>query len=260
MKSFQIWLAKTLYVTLTLVCATNAVGAEYSLSAPGILIEGKINKGDYRRLAEFISSKPENLLAFLRMVKLDSTGGDVIESMKIANLFEKSYANVFVADHSQCYSSCFLIWASGSMRNLQKNAELGVHRITLPDYKSQLTKAEAALAPISQGVEQYLLRLGIPRRIVDKMNETSSSDIFIITNRWLISEGIGNAVGYRPILIDMAQKKCGADPFAQEMRTGVISDEQAAYDWMVCVDEIRTENQTHDMDKIVKLLFDGWLQ
>lgn len=232
----------------SLLSSINTMAAEFSLfsRSGGMEISGEIKTGDYARLLDFLRSSTKNQSHFLNNVVLDSPGGNVIEAMKIANLMEKNYAQVFVLDGARCFSSCFILWASASVRTIIKSGKLGVHRITLSQYGGNLSKAERSLAPVSQGVESYLLKVGIPRRIVDKMNETSSADLFVFDLPWLVNENLYDAMSYRPSLIDMAQKKCGRDPFAEAGRKGLRPDQldrDSVMQWLQCVESVREENQ-----------------
>lgn len=227
-----------------------AVGkGAFTSGALVITISGKIEKGDYVRLLKFLKpdyskSTPEevfkNRLAFQKTVVLDSSGGDVSEAMKIANLIEKSYANTEVPKGGRCYSSCFLIWAGGARHLL--GGEIGVHRITLAGNDTNIAKSEKVVVPASQSVESYLLRVGIPRRIVDKMNETSSSDLFKFDGQWLWHEDLLDAIQYRPSFIDVAQKRCGVDPTAEDVRALRTYDKTKSRSWIGCIEGVRYEN------------------
>lgn len=244
---------------LVLLLSTPLQAAQFTVGKHGfgLLISGPIQRGDYAKLGTYaLSTKGRN--ALLNAVFLDSPGGDVGEALKIANLLDQSFANTFVDKDAVCASSCFLIWAAGSIRNL--SGRLGVHRITLSSSDVDVNKTDKVVRPASQSVESFLIRMGMPRKILDKMNETSSSDIFIVDNRWLFNEDIWSAVQYRPTFIDTATKKCGNDPHTAGIRSNILVDREIALKWMTCVDGVRSDNQQIHLKEIVSLIIDasGW--
>ena len=86
--------------------------------------------------------------------------------------------------------------------------------------------------------------LKVPRKIVDRMNETSSSDMFKFDRAWLIRERLWDAIMWRPSFIDVAQKQCGVDPYSnlsQEL------DTDKARLWTDCVENFREQNQDIDV-------------
>ncbi|MBI5792799.1 MAG: hypothetical protein HZA63_15115 [Rhodocyclales bacterium] len=211
----------------------------------GILISGEITRGDYKKLILFL--RQGRLDPFANAIFLDSPGGDVIEAMRISNLVSRMFGNTFIDNGGKCYSACVMIWASGVVRNIGMNSKLGVHRINLTRDEINVSKTDKAVRPIAEGVEQYLLRMGVPRKIVDKMNETSTTDLFVFDHKWLIQEDLISSIGYHPTFIDVAQKKCGADPYANGMKTGILPNKQEAMKWSFCIDNVRSENLKLDM-------------
>jgi hypothetical protein len=236
--------------------ASAAIGAEINLrpGGYGVSISGPIERGDYQRLTRFILGSAHRN-AFLSSIYLNSPGGDVQEAMKIANLLDKSFAMTFVDENSVCASACVLIWAGGATRSLQ--GKLGVHRISLSSASVDVDRQDRVVHPASLSVESFLRRAGIPRRIIDKMNETSSSDVFMIDTRWLIEEDLIDAVSYRPAFIDIAARQCGPDPFAAAGRSGIRISREQGMKWGTCVDDIRSANQTLHLKEIVQAIIDG---
>lgn len=212
-------------------------------------------RGDYTKLLQFLDKSPSNRKAFFNSIYLDSKGGDVVEAMKMASLLDKSYSNTFVLTDAVCLSSCVLLWASGVSRTLQ--GRLGVHRLTLARDEMSVSKTEKIVGPASQSVESYLVRMGIPRRIIDKMNETSAKDLFIIDLPWLVREDLSNAIHYRPTFIDVAEKKCGPSPVVVSMKNQTPPNRDSFMKWMLCVDDVREENQVIELPNIFALVQDG---
>jgi len=219
----------------------------------GVALEGKIEAGDYLKLVRYLRST-ENFAQFLNSITLDSNGGDVIEAIRIGNLIKSSFGNTFVKDGGSCFSACFVIWASGVWRSMPNSAKLGVHRINLTRKEISITKTEAAVKPLANGIESFLLGMGIPRKITDKMNETSPSDMFVFDNTWLIEQDLITSIGYLPAFIDVAQKKCGPDPYARAYKSAVLPKQDELTKWSLCVDRVRFDNQKLEAKTIFGLL------
>jgi hypothetical protein len=68
-----------------------AAAADIVAHRQGVLIQGRILKGDYAKIVQFVRH-PDNYGRFARSVFLDSPGGDLVETVRIAHLLEKSHA------------------------------------------------------------------------------------------------------------------------------------------------------------------------
>ena len=179
-----------LMLALLIAWSTTSTAAEISAVPEGISVSGQIVAGDYKRLATFVMRNPSRLNSFLEgALVLNSPGGNVDEAMKIANLLDRSFAATSVLRGTTCASSCFLLWAAGASRSL--SGTLGVHRLSLRSSSADIRDTEHVVRPAAQAIEAFLSRVGIPRRIVDKMTETAPSDLFMIDGRWLIEEELG---------------------------------------------------------------------
>ncbi len=228
--------------------------AEIRLSDGRISISGPIAKGDYRKVAAFVidPSYPERLDAFLGAVDLNSPGGDVAEAIKIAGLLDQSFAYTSVRKGGSCASACFLLWSAGVRR--VNSGTLGVHRLSWTSPSTDVRRTESAVIPAAQTVEAFLLKMGIPRRILEKMSETAPSDLFVVSDRWLIEQDIAAAVGERPTFLDVAEKKCGTNPNTIAMRVNRRIDSRAFAVWDDCADDVRVANQTMHMKEIIGAL------
>lgn len=246
MKSFLLGLICVLVLVLLVAAPANC--ASYSVYKSGVLIEGMIAKGDYRKLLAFI--RDGNFYRFMNIIYIDSNGGDVVEAMRIGNFVNKLYGNTIVESNGKCLSACVAIWAGGVSRTLGGTGQLGLHRISMSRDEISVSKNEKAIKPIAENLESYLLKMGFPRRIVDKISETSSANIFLIDNRWLANEDLLDAVSYHPIFIDIAQKKCGTLSIEQ---MGHISKAELLK-WTQCVDDERYRNMNVDENEWRPLL------
>lgn len=226
----------------------------------GVLIQGTIQQGDYAKLIAFVRH-PDNYGRFARTVFLDSPGGDLVETVKMAHLLEKSHAATHVVREARCYSACFILWMSGVSRNVSAGATLGVHRINVKVGGKALDPSSERFASIARRVENYMAALGTPRTILDKMNATSSADMFVISQRWLVEQQLLTAVSYRLGFMDVAQTHCGPEPYAAAIKGNEpLSDDEAQdwtsrfKSWMGCADDLRARKQQADVLTIAALI------
>ncbi|MDO8370315.1 MAG: hypothetical protein Q7T39_00150 [Polaromonas sp.] len=228
------------------ICATSAFAADFSEGEYGVRISGPIVKGDYARFREYLLDGPR-FLRFSR-VWLSSPGGDVTEALKFANLFDKAFIPTWVGPMDTCASSCFIMWAGGVERTVMSTGWLGVHRITLRDSESDIQKAKGMISPLASDVSKYLAELGIPRALIDKMNETPASGIYRFDSLDINSNGWYLALNYQPIYLDLAEKTCGRfpDPYpGQTVREKPRDAETTTKikDWTDCLQRVRVSNR-----------------
>jgi hypothetical protein len=224
---------------VSFLLAAPATGAEFSLFRTGVQMKGTIVKGDYKKLAAFIWD--DHFGVFTERFFLDSNGGDVVEAMKIANLVNKMYSQTVVKPAGNCFSACAVIWAGGVVRTIGEEGRLGLHRISFVGDEASVSKTERAIRPVADSVESFLLRMGIPRRILDKMNETSSTDLFLIDTLWLQKEELYLPATYSPTFVDVAQKKCGTNPLIGFFKSNQkLLDSAKLEFWNTCLDGERS--------------------
>ncbi|MES1980588.1 MAG: hypothetical protein V4451_21305 [Pseudomonadota bacterium] len=207
------------FVAATVFCSqpVTASAAEFSLLPEGtfgpvaIGVTGEIRDGDFEKFRTFLL-QPGNLKAYTNYIWLDSQGGNVIEAMKFAELFEKSTASVVVGSESRCYSACFLLFAGGSDRVLYPFAELGVHRIAAKDPGISEATRTQLLQAVSSKVYGYLMAQGMPQAVLDEMRDTPASSMFIIDRQMLRRKGWNRSMLMQPAFLDTVEKACGPHP------------------------------------------------
>ena len=244
---------KTLtFLLFALLCSTTGWvrAAEFSTGG-GFHISGPIEKGDYAKLARYVidAKHIERINIFLNRITLDSPGGDVDEALKIARLIEMSYALIFVEKNAVCSSACFLLWSAGVTRLNQ--GIIGVHRMSVRSSLADIKATEKSVAPASETVERFLIKSGIPRRVIDRMSETPPSDLFVITDEWLTQENIFFTIQDRPSFFDVAEKRCGTSPIGVAVRNGSRATRHEVSTWMQCADDVRVENQQTHLQEIM---------
>lgn len=204
-----------------------------------VAIDGEIRAGDYDRFKEFLLDS-DNLWSALTAVHLSSPGGNVVEALKFANLFERAYFKTRVFE--KCYSSCFIMFAGGVDRSLEGLGELGVHRISTRELELDIQRAKSQISPLAADVSVYLIAQGMPRTVVDKMSETPASQLFRIDHfTWV------GSMHYSPVFIDTVDKACGRnpDPFPGKYVREAPRDAQtmdAIRGWVKCEDHVRLQN------------------
>ena len=174
--------------------------------------------------------------------------------MRIANLLDKSFATTMIERGAVCYSACSLLWFAGSNRGF--GGKLGVHRLSLSRNETSVRKTERAIGPATQNVVAFLLHLGVPQKIIEKMNETPPTDLFIIDHRWLIEQDLDNAVGYRPSFLDVVERQCGEDPFRTASKAGRMVDREHGINWLQCLGDSQEKNQILELkSEILPLIY-----
>lgn len=248
------------FACLVLTALAPAMAADIVAHRQGVLIQGPIQKGDYARILQFVRH-PDNYGRFARSVYLDSPGGDLVETVKIAHLLEKSYAATHVDPGARCYSACFILWMSGVSRNVAEGGALGVHRIHVKVDGETMDPGSERFAAIARRVEYYMAGLGTPRTILDKMNATAPASMFVISQRWLAEQRLLAALSYRIGFVDAAQTHCGPEPYAAALREGQPMSEPEAErwassvrHWIRCADDVRASSQRLDGVSIAALI------
>ncbi len=174
-----------------------------------LLMQGKIEAGDYHKLTEFLKIDPA-LTSFVnsRQIIISSPGGDVREALKLGNFVRKTFSEVSVGNHfGSCMSSCFLVLASAVSRNWQEST-VGLHRPYLPAAAIEHKSASAILDDQDRAlntVEAYLKELRVPNHVVNIMMSTPSDKIV-----WLDQPNITFG-RYSPSYEQMLVTKCGLD-------------------------------------------------
>jgi hypothetical protein len=253
--------------TSLVLYSTTVRGADFSTYVdetgdPTTLISGTINPGDFDRFAVYMNNKPEALLYFFaKGVYLESSGGDVREALRFAWFIENSLANTIIEAKSSCASSCFIIFSSGARRILKgglgsNSGRIGVHRISLVSNDLDIKRNDSLVKPASDNVESYLKRVGIPRKLIDKMNETSPSSIFWADFDWLYKEDLLQSLQFRPSFLDVSEKKCGLDPLEKARSTKIFPTDlrEQRLKWISCVEDVRFVNQKPMIKKMSSIL------
>ena len=213
-----------------------ALGAEPStaLEAPrvfrGVLVlEGKIDQGDYDRLRAFLSDKT-TFDKISNGVFLASPGGNLGEAIRIGRLMRalqlstaapsgapegRRLGEALIGPYDlrnprmnyQCASACFLLFVSGIYRSLNWAGRLGIHRpFQMTGGKKVLTGNDEILnGPVREVIENYLRDMGVRTKYVDLMYSVPSSQLREITQKELDDD----LLGFTPDWKDRVRAQCG---------------------------------------------------
>ncbi len=208
-------------------------------------ISGEIRDGDFEKFRTFLL-RPGNLKGYTNYIWLDSQGGNVIEALKFASLFEKSNASVVVGSESRCYSACFILFAAGSDRVLYPFAELGVHRIAANDRGISAATRTELLQAISSRLYSYLLAQGMPQAVLDEMRDTPATSMFIIDRLMLQRKGWNRSMLMQPAFLDTVEKACGPHPepdksFFEQQRDDTARERMKP--WTACKQDLQAQTR-----------------
>ncbi len=233
---------------LCFIYSITALQATTISAAPtgGIAIEGEIKPGDYKkfllfRLDLFLKSKVVGNHVFL-----DSPGGNVEEALEFAEFFSTYLFSTYVLDGKSCFSACTIIWAGGVERNLERTGRLGFHRLSFKEKELDIQKTKSALTPANLKVIAFFKEVGFPNSIIEKMNETAPTDLFIIDLRWLINQDLITAISYQPIFLDVVEKRCGVNPTTAPFKSNqsYTDDIKVKFSkWLDCAEKVKDANR-----------------
>lgn len=211
--------------TIVRTPATTTTSEGYSMR-----MSGEINPGDFEKFRSFVI-KNFAIYKSHRFIKLSSNGGRLVEALKMAELLRQMYPSISV--DGECASSCFFLYLKGASRYASQPSKVGIHRVYFdPDYFAGLSLQEARAKQIdlTQKVNAILDTNGVSQQLKDRMNQTSSKDIYWLSANDLRSLG-PHPAWYEEVLIAKcnygdvinAQKE-----FAAAYKNGSLTDQ--AYD------------------------------
>lgn len=163
---------------LAMLVATGACASAASLTTAAlksgdvaIVLAGDIAGGDGDAVEALMKETNDSgkLVAALR---LDSPGGSLAESVRIAELVQRTKIAVVVGSKARCASACFLIFAAGTEKYVGYGAAIGVHGAS--DKYGRITpRAVAATVSMARMVREF----GVPPGIVEKLVVTGPDEI-----------------------------------------------------------------------------------
>lgn len=161
--------------------------ALYSGAAPALNIDispgemrldGEIKPGDAERVAAALGQAFQKKVGF-GVLSLNSTGGSLIDALRIAQLFKTQPMLVYVDKGAVCASSCVFIWLTGHTRIA--TGKVGLHRPYLARPYAEAIGLESAnieQEDLMRSVNNYLVGENFPKRLIDEMMGRPSNDVY----------------------------------------------------------------------------------
>ena len=231
-------------------CAVTTDAAEIRIdpsrkAALGIVLEGKIEPGDFDKLRTFIFDGEGALEIYLA-----SPGGDLAEAMKIGRLVRElklgtvapdklsgELREKLVARHNlrdskanyMCASACFFVLVAGIHRQSDFLHEpiLGIHKPYLSKAELRALSSDKAIAVADQTraiVESYLREMGVPAKYADQMFSVPKDEV-----RWISSnEFETDFAGFIPELRDWVDARCDGRSDAEKRAWEVLKNKTRA--------------------------------
>jgi hypothetical protein len=205
-----------------------------------VLLEGKIEVGDYDRLLRLIDEDCSNYTC-TTSIYLASPGGNLIEATKIGRLVRKLRLETHVPSNLpspsrqkteailkdaktnyMCVSACFFIFVAGIDRERDIYAPiLGIHRPYLSEIDLKNLSGDQAIASAGQMrtfVEAYLKEMGVPEKYSDLMFSIPKDQVRLIHE----DEFESDFEGYIPELRVWLEAKCNKMTDVEKVVTSVI--------------------------------------
>ena len=124
---------------------------------------GEIQPGDLEAVQTAIkTANDKNRLVVT--IRLASTGGNILEAVKIADVVRHGKIATAVLSGATCASACFIIFAAGNEKYAHYTATIGVHGASDSSGKETV---ESGAATISMA--RIVRELGVPASIIGKM-------------------------------------------------------------------------------------------
>lgn len=184
--------AKVLLMALLATFSLHAEAATFAFSessdiAVTLRVDGEIRKGDYLKMLDTIVSNP---LLFMKsnFVVLDSPGGDVHETEKIASVIEKVGYATRVDRGDSCASACFMLYVAGAIRS--PAGSILIHRPYFEKPANDLVSQRERQSLASKRMRLWLEDRNVPRSIIDAMMQRASNDVYELTPQDITEIGL----------------------------------------------------------------------
>lgn len=230
---------------LLMLCVSQVGAASFSVGPKGygVLVSGEIKKGDVAKLALFLL---DNTNTNLSTVFLNSSGGDVLEALVIGEMMRENFSATVVPESAMCFSACTILWAAGVDRYLGgRNSKLGFHRLSFKRREIDVRKSQAVTSSVSQLVADFFRKVALPPLLIEKMDQTPPTDIYVVDARWLVEHDLDRAISYQPAFLDVVEKECGSNPGTlpyRQNRRATPDEREVAKRWMICGDGVKQKN------------------
>jgi hypothetical protein len=150
-----------------------------------IKLEGRVVRGDFEKFMQIKNAARRAIV----LVFLDSDGGDILETRKIAKEIYLLQVGTVVDYERQCLSACLLLFIAGTPKIVTPTSTIGGHRIS--EAKGKVNREENALTDeMNAWYLDVLQAFGVPASLTDKLSSTSPSKMYYLTREDLKSMGV----------------------------------------------------------------------
>jgi len=167
-----------------------------------ILASGQIEKQTSDRFAEFSQHYPANTI-----VVLQSLGGDLIGGLRLGQAIRARNFQTYLAARAprtdektmgKCFSACAYAFLGGAERQVDPQAQYGVHQFRGQDKDLDAVQAQKLSAILGR----YMDTMGVNRQLLDSAMVTEPGKVYLINpslrKAWRVENtGIGTHVALR---------------------------------------------------------------
>lgn len=146
-----------------------------------LTMTGEIVEGDFDDFNDALDQAIEDGQR-VSLMRLDSPGGNILESVKIAEAVRDKKIATSVLGRAKCASACFIVFAAGTQKFASYGAFIGVHGAS-DESGHETVESNAATITMARIVK----KLGVPPVIIGKMVVTPPSQIVWLTPEDLVS-------------------------------------------------------------------------
>jgi hypothetical protein len=152
--------------------------ADHSRGCYIITINGEIGKDDGKKFQDLVEAKDVTN----GMVALNSPGGELFGSLKIAYAVHEKKFTTWVGDDWHCASLCAVIWMAGSTRYYGNKAKIGFHGVydVYVDKAGQMVKGTKPV-PSSSGnalVGAFYAELGLSDKAIYTLTDAPPTSMY----------------------------------------------------------------------------------
>lgn len=145
-----------------------------------LIVTGEIEQAD---VVHFVNLKKQfdaargNLTLY---VTLDSTGGDVSSSLKIARLVQGMNGSTYVSRQARCLSSCVFVLSGGIVRTV--DGQVGIHRPYMVANSTNLPARKKVFDEIESEARALLKSSGVDESLWDYMVAVPPEKIHLLSD------------------------------------------------------------------------------
>lgn len=163
------------------------------LTQPAMILSGTIVAGDYERIIQWSRANPTLFLNGKLGILLDSPGGSVVEAIRIAALFERILATIWIPPfclgestagrRPVCGSACFALIVGAPVRVVTPE-NVAIHRpyFDRSEYGSlEASSARHAYEQMINAYKVWLARKHVPAHLIEVMLTKSSREAYWLT-------------------------------------------------------------------------------